>query len=148
MVLTTSGREVARRQGLTSPTALDAVATTALLEMRELAHLPANTMIIDATPDASTVANRIDTVLQKAIFCVNQSIVAANLDGMSLSNLPLAEASGLLTPQATEDWALRHGIPPDTRPDRPTRILRVAAAEKQHPSMVCPDLSATDAAKY
>ena len=56
VALSTSGREVGRRLGHTTPHSLDDTATNALLEMRELAHLPSNTVIIDATPAADCVA--------------------------------------------------------------------------------------------
>ena len=74
--------------------------------------------------------------------------MAANLDGMSLSDLPLAEASGLTTVDAAEAWAREHGIPPDDRSDRMQRLQRLAAAARSHPDIVCPELGALDAAKY
>ena len=94
LVLTTSGHKIGCRQGLTVPADIDTAATQALLEMHKLAHLPSNTATIDATPNIAIVACRMDSVLTKQLFRVNVTMHAcANLDGMSLSDDMLAEAS-------------------------------------------------------
>ena len=56
VTLSTSGREVGRRLGHTTPHSLDDAATNTLLKMRKLTHLPSNTVTIDATPAADCVA--------------------------------------------------------------------------------------------
>ena len=118
ITLVTSGREVGRRQGLAEPELLDAAASRALLEMRELAHLPSNTVTIDATPAADNVARRIDSALARHLFRVATTHVCANIDGMTLSDSSLAKASRLHTTADVEAWAREHGIAPDDRPDR------------------------------
>lgn len=105
LTLSTSGREVGRRQGLTSPSTLDDAASHALLEMRELAHLPTNTITIDTTPAADNVAHRVDSALSRHLFRVSPVHVHANIDGMALSDFSLIEASQLHTVEQIEAWA-------------------------------------------
>ena len=67
LVLTTSGREVARRQGATC---VNEAGAESLRQMRELQLLPGAVLTLDVTDNPASAAARVRRVLNTQVFKV------------------------------------------------------------------------------
>ena len=144
-MVSTSGREIARRSGASD---LDVASHRALQQLRDLHMLPGAVMQLDVTAPAISSGQKLLKLLSSKFFRVATLEVSANFDGMEHLTSDLGTAAGFTEDVAASEFAKAHGIVTGGEVDAVACLQCLSAAKNANPQIVNTDLPPAVQHKY